>query len=120
MPRRFRVVERIIPVANNDNSVHASARAEAVAALKVLRFYKLPEVDITLDQGLILHGMVKLCIGEINNAGTLEEKWEAMHVDMPWQRWLACRHEDARKRVKHTRIYEKYLAVCERVAEEMQ
>jgi hypothetical protein len=107
-------------VANNDNHGRVSDRQEAVAALKVLRFYKLPEQEISLEEGLCLHGMVRLCIGEINHAGTLEEKWEALGIDLDWQRWLAIHLEDGRKRAKHTRIYEKYLAVVERVAMEMQ
>jgi hypothetical protein len=108
-------------MAVNDNHRRVSDdRQCAVTALRVLRFYKLPEVEMTLEQGLCLHGMVLRCVAEINNAGTLEEKWEALGVDMPWQRWLAIRHEDGRKRAKHTRIYERYLAVVERVAMETQ
>jgi hypothetical protein len=109
-------------MANNDNQ-YGPLRSEkarddrqcAVIAAKVLRFYRLPQQEMTLEQGLVLHGMVKRCIGEINNAGTLEEKLAALEIDVGWQRWLSSRHEDGRLRAKHFRIFERYLAVLDAV-----
>jgi hypothetical protein len=109
-------------MANNDNAPSGRTfrsdklednRQCAVIASKVLRFYKLPEEEMSLETGLILHGMVQRCIWEINNAGTLEEKLAALEIDIGWQRWLSSRHEDRRKRAKHFRIFERYLDVLE-------
>jgi hypothetical protein len=107
---------------NNDNRPRTfrsdkleDDRQCAVIAARVLQFYKLPEEEMTLEQGLVLHGMVLRCIGEINNAGTLEEKLAALEIDIGWQRWLSSRHEDGRLRAKHFRIFEKYLDVLDAV-----
>jgi hypothetical protein len=104
---------------NNDNRrTFRSDKLEddrqcAVIAARVLQFYKLPEQEMSLETGLVLHGMVLRCIGEINNAGTLEERFDAMMVDLDWQRWLSSRHENGRLRAKHFRIFERYLGVLE-------
>jgi hypothetical protein len=109
-------------MASNDNQgrTFRSDKAKddrrcAVIAARVLQFYKLPEEEMSLETGLILHGMVQKCIWEINNAGTLEEKLDAMEIDLGWQRWLSHRHEDGRLRAKHFRIFERYLGVLDAV-----
>jgi hypothetical protein len=106
-------------VANDNRRITTYDKADddrqcAVIAARVLQFYRLPKQEMSLETGLVLHDMVLRCIGEINNAGTLEEQLAAMKVDIDWQRWLSSRHEDGRKRAKHFRIYEKYLnTLCE-------
>jgi hypothetical protein len=87
----------------------------AVIALRVLQFYRLPKQEMSLDTGLILHGMVQRCIWELNNAGTLEERLAALEIDLDWHRWFSIHHEDGRKRAKHFHIYERYLGVLDTV-----